>query len=130
MKSKNLLFIAVVLVVAAIAYWALADIEREDLGQLTIAQQGGATSYCVYKIVDAWQKNDIPYFNVGDTVCIECCDNSSKVWPPKINGQQICYTNISFTSQDGTAKYDADLLDQKQKYCYSCLKAKGYYTCP
>ena len=130
MKSRNLVIFVIIIVVAILAYWFLADIERKDLGQLKIAQQGGATSYCIYKVVKAWQENDIPYYKIGDTVCIECCDTATKTWPPKINDQQICYTNITFTSDDGTAEYDADLLDVKVKYCYSCPSAKGYYKCP
>ena len=103
MKTKHLVFLAILVLFSVIAYFLLAkDIAREDLGQLTLSTHSINNTYCIYSVTASRPEPGIhAYYKVDDLVCIECCDTDSNTWPPKIQSNQLCYTLITFTSSDG-----------------------------
>jgi len=130
MKLKNILIAIALLLLAFIVFQFLDDdVAREDLGKITLTNAAASTKWCVYKVEGGKPVNEDPlFYKKGDIICITCIDNSTKSWPPKINGQQICYTDVRFTTADGQAIYDLTLQDITIKHCYTCPKeAKGYY---
>ena len=108
----------------------LVSCSRTNIGQLTSANANANMSYCIYTISKQVSSEDnVYFFNVGDTVCIECCTSRNpKPWPAKIGANNPCPSKVRFTSSDGQAVYDADATSNR--ICSNCTSAKGFYACP
>ncbi|RLD24145.1 MAG: hypothetical protein DRI70_08550 [Bacteroidetes bacterium] len=132
MKTKPLVFFAIIVLIAVVAYTLLAKgISREDVGQLTVSAHASGNTYCTYVIKAARPEPGVDaFYSVDDIVCLECCDTDDNTWPPKIQNNQLCYTYITFTSGDGHVVYDADIKDRTNRVCTTCASARGYYACP
>ena len=132
MKYRNLIFGAILVLVAVFFYlMTKADVSREDLGKLTIANHNANIKYCTYVIIGSRvSTGGEAFYQKNDVVCIECIDSPTKTWPPKQQNNQWCYTYITFTSSDGFVEYDADIQDRQNRVCTTCPNAKGYYKSP
>ncbi len=121
MGRKKFIIIGLIILVALLVVFMFADLERKDLGSLTIAHHDNQLKYCAYIISEAESKEQ-KYFKKGDTVCIECNTN----WPPMRGVNWKCYEKIKFKSQDQRAKYKAEHFGLI--VCDHCPDAKGYYV--
>ncbi len=108
----------------------LGSCTRTDLGQLKMANYNAAGTYCIYTISKQVSSDDNFFaYNVGDTICIECCTTRNPdPWPAANANNNPCPANIKFKTSDGKAVYEAGAINPA--ICSTCPGSQGYYACP